>query len=95
MIALRAATPVSVGDMVVIAVEQVSILQSTRGSTRGRWIAAEKRPLAVCVVTGASARAFNLDGSDLSVTWLRDHVPGFQAALGTGRSLANAATPAG
>ena len=92
MIALRAATPVPVGDMVVIAVEQVSILQSARGGTRGLWIAAEKRPLAVCVVTGARARAFDLDGSDLSLPWLSDHVPGFRAALTAGHRLANATT---
>ena len=95
MIALRAAAPVSLGDMAVIAVERVSILESGRGSARGRWIVAEKRPLAVCVVTEAGARAFDLDGSDLSLAWLCDCVPDLEAALDAGRGLANASSRAG
>ena len=91
MIGLRAAAPVSLGDMAVIAVERVSILQSATGRARGRWIAAEKRPLAVCVVTEAGARAFDLDGSDLSLAWLCDRVPGLdEAVLAAGRGLPNA-----
>lgn len=95
MIALRAAAPVSLCDMAVIAVERVSILQSRRGGARGWWIVAEKLPLAVCVVTEAGARAFDLDGSDLSLAWLCDRVPGLEAALDAGRGLANVSGRAG
>jgi len=84
MIGLRAGEPVAVGDMVVIAVERVSIHASEGDG--GRWVAAEKRPVAVCLVADEEVRAFDLDGSELSALWLSDRVPGLKQAIRGGRS---------
>lgn len=79
MIRLQAGAPVAVRDLVVIPVERVSIVGTAAAA--GCWVAAGKGPVAVCVVAGPSARAYDLDGSDLSLAWLCDRVPGLARAM--------------
>jgi hypothetical protein len=79
MTRLQAGPSVASGGLVVIPVEQVTIVHG-HGRT-GHWLVAEKLPVAVCLIGPDGTRAIGLDGGDLSLSLLCPQVTGLESAL--------------
>lgn len=76
---LRAAGPLRIGDVTLLAIERVRI-QSALGDG-GCWISALKEVHAVIVSDANGVRALARDSSDIPLDALIEEVPGLAALL--------------
>ncbi len=76
---LRAAGPLRIGDVTLLAIERVRI-QSASGDA-GYWISACKEVHAVVVSDANGVRALARDSSEIPLDALMKEVPGLSAIL--------------
>lgn len=79
MEALRAARPVTVGDVTLIAIEHTGI-HSNRGEA-GYWLSAFKDAHAVIVCDASGIRAFDAEAAEIELTVLVQKIPGLGRLL--------------
>ena len=79
MEALRAASPLRVGDVTLVTVERIGI-RSDMGDG-GYWISAFKEAFAVVVCDAKGVRAFGSDSSDIALDMLIRETPNLAAIL--------------
>ncbi len=77
---VRAATPVRLGDVLLLAIERVVVRSGRAG--RGAWVLAAAEPYALVVRDAGGARAIELDGTAIPLERLREQVPELDGLLG-------------
>lgn len=79
MVALRAASPLSIGDVTLVPIERAWI-RSDMGDA-GYWISAFKEVVAVVVCDASGIRALDADSSEIALDALIRKTPNLSAIL--------------
>ncbi len=76
---LRAARPLRVGPVVLLAIER-AVVRSARGAP-GIWASVALEPHALVVRDGGGVRGYGLDGRAVPLDRLREAIPALDALL--------------
>lgn len=76
---LRAARPLTVGDVTLIAIERAGI-QSDRGDA-GYWLSGFKQAYAVIVCDASGIRALDADSAEIELDVLMQKIPNLDSLL--------------
>jgi hypothetical protein len=79
MAALRAGSPLRVGDVTLVPVERVRIRSDQRDA--GCWMSAFKEPVAVVVCDAGGVRALAVESSEIALDVLIRETPNLAAIL--------------